>query len=1363
MSLYHQNDMQWQSDAPTRTALRRARAWGHAVLAGLLMLVSGAVLAQVPANPYSYSRTSAFEYDAVTGLLTRETVEPGAATGVVTTYGYDGFGNRSTATTANDSGATGSAVFVARTSGTTYDAQSVAVVQAVDGTVKTVTSPRGMFGTLLTNALNQNETRTFDPRFGAPLSLRGPNALTTSWQVDEFGRTVVEKLADGTSKATFYCFVGGRVGDTSSNSQGCPTPTAAEIPALAVSFTHAEQRNSANAKIGAFTRVYADALGRTIRTASEAFDGASQAGGAARMVVQDTDYSPQGAVLLQTQPYFLDSSSSTSSGNATSDHYGMTRTDYDALGRPVAVYTLDSKGSQVSVAFGSRGSFTAARIQVTYSAMVTVTTDDAGYARREEKNVNGKVVRVTDPLGAQLAHQYDAFDNLVKTRDALQNVITAAYDVRGRKRMMVDPDLGTVQYDFNALGLLVEQINANQAALGQRTMMSYDLLGRMIQRVEPEYTSNWYYDTYVNGGVCAKGIGKLCESTTSTGVRRKYVFDSFGRPSSVRTDITGGPSFANGIVYDGNGRIGSQTYPTGLSVDYVYTAKGFLHRVNLGQAATISPRPATSGGAPGALASMSAGAFLWMAQSYSAWGKPDQQAYGNNVISKTGQDGATGRVTSLTAGISARNYVMSYSYGWDSLNQIRTRSDAIGDGTSGAVTDMLTYDGLGRLYNYVVAAPSLPGLQRTVMLQYNALGMLLSKSDVGFYSYPAQGANAVRPHALQTVGGASGSSYDYDANGNMKSATSGAYRSITYTSFNLPNSDAQSGGLAAAPGGPRYGWQYDEDHQRIKETLITSAGTRVTWMLHPDSEGGLAFESEVAPGGTVSNRHYLTAGGQAIGVLVSNGALPTLGAAQTSPTVLTGVALVKVEYWHKDYLGSLVATTDHAGNVTQRYSYDPFGKRRVAGGAYDADGNLVYDWNDTNRGTDRGFTGHEHLDNVGLVHMNGRLYDPRLGVFLQADPLIANPFGLQDFNRYAYCNLDPMSCTDPSGYLRLFGHRVLPGLFKNKIFRIVAAVAISYFLMPGGYAWGEFGVLGGVTTNPIVQTAISGFAGGAVASGNLSGGLQGAVSAIGFYGVGELVGGMETFGSAMVHGVAGCVSSEINGGKCGPGFLSASFSKAMIPVTAPMIRVDPLAGTVISAVVGGAGALLGGGKFANGALTAAFGYLFNCGHDPGTCMSDQFSDDPRGHEYEHNLEYTTYICVFPDINCSREIVLEGVMRFPAPFSSGSRMVNTGDISYAGFAGLNPVMHVVDRANFAVFNLTQPGHWFQDASGAGYVYRNVQQDKIGVFIQTYGAGNGPLKNINNAWVIGGGWGKVNANVRNWYVKRFSLEMKPPLHR
>jgi len=197
---------------------------------------------------------------------------------------------------------------------------------------------------------------------------------------------------------------------------------------------------------------------------------------------------------------------------------------------------------------------------------------------------------------------------------------------------------------------------------------------------------------------------------------------------------------------------------------------------------------------------------------------------------------------------------------------------------------------------------------------------------------------------VQSVSGAVTSAYTYDANGNLTSASGGAYRGIGYTSFNLP--DSQSG-LAGPSGGPQYTWQYDESHARLKEVHADAGGTRTTWYAHPDNQGGLGFESETAPNGTISNRHYLSAGGQTIGVLVSTGALPTLSAGQTAPNTLGSTTLVKVEYWHQDHLGSLTTTTDHAGNITQRYAYDPFGKRRYPNGSYDEFGNVVSDWSPT--------------------------------------------------------------------------------------------------------------------------------------------------------------------------------------------------------------------------------------------------------------------------------------------------------------------------------------------------------------------------------------------------------------------------------
>ena len=72
-------------------------------------------------------------------------------------------------------------------------------------------------------------------------------------------------------------------------------------------------------------------------------------------------------------------------------------------------------------------------------------------------------------------------------------------------------------------------------------------------------------------------------------------------------------------------------------------------------------------------------------------------------------------------------------------------------------------------------------------------------------------------------------------------------------------------------------------------------------------------------------------------------------------------------YIHTDYLGSITAISDATGNLVESLSYDPRGRRRNAD-----------DWNDYNVTStmfDRGFTGHEHLPQFGLINMNGRVYE----------------------------------------------------------------------------------------------------------------------------------------------------------------------------------------------------------------------------------------------------------------------------------------------------------------------------------------------------------------------------------------------------
>src|SRR5690606_22798784 len=86
--------------------------------------------------------------------------------------------------------------------------------------------------------------------------------------------------------------------------------------------------------------------------------------------------------------------------------------------------------------------------------------------------------------------------------------------------------------------------------------------------------------------------------------------------------------------------------------------------------------------------------------------------------------------------------------------------------------------------------------------------------------------------------------------------------------------------------------------------------------------------------------------------------------------------------------------------------------------------------------TTRGFTDHEELSDFGLVHMNGRVYDPVIGRFLSADSFVDGVTDSQGFNRYSYVGNNPLGFTDPSGNLKVW---------KEVLGPIVQVIATVYF------------------------------------------------------------------------------------------------------------------------------------------------------------------------------------------------------------------------------------------------------------------------------------------------------------------------------
>lgn len=121
-------------------------------------------------------------------------------------------------------------------------------------------------------------------------------------------------------------------------------------------------------------------------------------------------------------------------------------------------------------------------------------------------------------------------------------------------------------------------------------------------------------------------------------------------------------------------------------------------------------------------------------------------------------------------------------------------------------------------------------------------------------------------------------------------------------------------------------------------------------------------------------------------------------------------------YTTQDHLGSSSAITNGSGGQILNESFASYGGRR---GSNWTGSPSSTDWTNIAVSTRAGFTGHTMLDNLGLVHMNGRVYDSSIGRFMSTDPFAGRLSSSQTNNPYSYVNNNPLGFTDPSGFFSL--------------------------------------------------------------------------------------------------------------------------------------------------------------------------------------------------------------------------------------------------------------------------------------------------------------------------------------------------------
>ena len=843
-------------------------------------------------------------------------------------------------------------------------------------------------------------------------------------------------------------------------------------------------------------------------------------------------------------------------------------------------------------------------------------------------------------------YTYDAFEDLLSVVDAASNTVANnTYDIRGRKTQSNDADMGIWTYQYSGYGELDIQTDAKS----QTTTLVYDALARLTRRTEVGLNSVYTYDTAPGMGVARSPRRRRART-----IPDPMPTTVWGRPSTV-TLTEDGLANVYTYAYDANGRLQSLAYPSGFAAQYGYTNLGYLSSI----------------------VNTATGGRLWAVTSRDAEFHALSETHHNGMVVTQAFDPETGRVQSILAGTGGA--IANQTFTFDVLGNLTSRTWLNNSGA--VVQENSCYDDLNRLTHTLITTGTGCTGAGSVLFAYDALGNLTRKSDVcagaNCFVYGGTGAG---PHALTSIvgtyNGVTNPTFTYDANGFM---TAGAGRTVTATSFDMAASITDGSNTAALT--------YDSGHARYK--MVTTGVTAATTYYLNDPVSG-ATEEEVVSGGTTTWNDYVRADGKLLAEGTCVGAAPCAA----------GDTFV---YFVLDHLGSVSVIVDASGAVINRLNYDAWGKRRNADGtAIDCTAGSAPPSSVT-----RGFTGQEMLDGVCLINMNARVYDPSLGRFMSADSVVNDETIPQELNRFTYVLDNPLSLTDPSGHGILSILRDIAAIF------LVVVLEQDEFLpaLEGFTVTAEGVALGVPTAVAAINAGILGGIGGLISTGSLKGAALDALEGGLFNEAGNLLQSGGALGGAsgflgighqatvfVAHGLVGGLVSQIGTGRFASGFLAAGISSFAPAPQSDQTWEDTLQGTFEAAALGGVGSVVGGGKFDNGAITGAFGYILN--------------------ELSHNYDFSVQICKYTDQACNSNGVFNALKYNAYPGQNPSQAVtNGGYYNVFGVEGAGAIQVFVNPDTLTITNVTLNTHIFC----CGSVIQQVISTAVGVDLTISGSG------------------------------------------
>ena len=712
--------------------------------------------------------------------------------------------------------------------------------------------------------------------------------------------------------------------------------------------------------------------------------------------VKTTEYSPDGGVGIS----FTNKIGQTYKSTAKvfgKNQYASKELHYDALGRKIKeseAYLDDASASQWNTIEYDEYSrpikataFTGKIVETKYTKnTVTVTETNANNRfKKQTFDVLGNITS-TEDKGGIIEFKYNAAGEVIEAKYGT-NIVTTKYDAWGRKIEYHDPSNGLYKYEYHhGFGLLTKEISPK----GFKEY-TYNDKGQLISQKEKSnkqgVTDKEIHFAYNDKGMLLSKIGNSKGKAFSSHI----AYDKYGRVIAASEESFGKKYERKNIVYDPIGRVHS--YEKSL------TSSGKTTHV------VIENVYDSWSGTMYQLKDKSSGKVLWELEELTAKGKVLKAKLGGTSIQNTYD--ANDFLSAVSHKAEGKPDILSIAYSFNAIkNELNSRN------TSGAfnILERFVYDDNNRLINWT--NPRTGELHHNV---YDKQGRIIENDQLGKIKFEnrdkiyqptgmslnEKGAELLKNNLIQKI--------EYNEN-NDPVFIDGVKGDVRFEY-----------GLTAMRQMMTFGGEFLSENASQNET---SHG-KFTRFYSEDGSFEVTLDHQSG-----KEKHILYIGGNPY---------------ESEIIFVKDFKEEKGSYkfLHKDYLGSILAISDEEGNKLEQRHYDAWGNLTHL---QIGNGEVITDPEQIAKAQlllDRGYTSHEHLWEVGIIHMNGRLYDPLLRRFLNADENIQDPHNTQNYNKYGYVFNNPLMYNDPSG--EFIG--VVLAIVTSKLFIVGAAVGAATYLI----------------------------------------------------------------------------------------------------------------------------------------------------------------------------------------------------------------------------------------------------------------------------------------------------------------------------